>query len=263
MLLQDLESYIKELMPTLPQLAVLDESLMPFYLCVAVRKFFFFLDPYRSGKIRITDILESTFLDSILELREDNLGERSIELNWFSSLNALKLYDFYVSIDSDSNGMLSKSELAKFGESKNRFTQSFIDRVFEETVTYDGEIDFKGFVDFYLAIYNKSQPQSLYYFFKILDVNKKGYLDMLTIYTFFKDIINLLHSNGQEEISFQDIYNEILDMVKPADVSKGISYGDLVKSGQGDIVVTLLTDFNGFKDYENREVPPASDQVTV
>lgn len=255
---------MKELMPTLPQLAVLDESLTPFYVCVAVRKFFFFLDPYKSGKIRITDILESTFLDAILELREDSLPERSIELNWFSSLNALRLYDFYVSIDRDSNGMLSKSELAKFGECKDRFTRSFIDRVFEETITYDGEIDFKGFVDFYLAITNKSQPQSLYYFFKLLDVEKKGYLDIFTIYTFFKDIINLLHSNGQEEISFQDIYNEILDMVKPVNISKGISYADIVNCGQGDIVVTLLTDFNGFKDYENREGPPStSDQITI
>lgn len=256
-------------MPTIPQLASLDEQLIPFYVCVAVRKFFFFLDPFKTGKIRITDILESTFLDSILELRDEASSSSPAPskqsttgtLNWFSSINALKLYDFYVTIDTDSNGMLSKSELAKFGEKQDRFTCPFIDRVFEETVTYDGEIDFKGFVDFYLAINNKQQPQSLYYFFKILDINRTGYIDKLILYTFFKDILKLLLANGQEEISFHDIFNEIMDMVKPSNPSRGISYSDLVHCGQGDIVVTLLTDFNGFKDYENGDVPSRSDDT--
>ena len=252
-------------MPTLPQIASLDEQLVPFYVCVAVRKFFFFLDPYKTGKIRITDILESTFLDSILELRDESSpGDKQSNVsavNWFSSFNALKLYDFYVTIDTDSNGMLNKKELAKFGEKQDRFTSSFIDRVFEETVTYEGEIDFKGFVDFYLAINNKHEPQSLYYFFRTLDINRTGYLDKLTIYTFFKDIHKLLLANGQEEIHFQDIYNEILDMVKPSEAARGISYDDLVHCGQGDVVITLLTDFNGFKDYENREVPSPNDDT--
>ena len=47
--LQDLENYILELIPTLPQLNCLEESFYSFYVCTAVRKFFFFLDPLRTG----------------------------------------------------------------------------------------------------------------------------------------------------------------------------------------------------------------------
>ena len=65
----DLENYIEQLMTTLPQLNALEETYYPFYFCIAVRKFFFFLDPHKSGKIKITDILESGFLDDILEVR--------------------------------------------------------------------------------------------------------------------------------------------------------------------------------------------------
>ena len=51
----DLENYILELIETLPQLDGLEKSFHSFYVCTAVRKFFFFLDPLRTGKIKIQD----------------------------------------------------------------------------------------------------------------------------------------------------------------------------------------------------------------
>jgi serine/threonine-protein phosphatase 2A regulatory subunit B'' len=69
----DLENYIFELIPTLPQLEVLERSFYSFYVCTAVRKFFFFLDPLRSGKVKITEILASGFLDQLIELRDEEL----------------------------------------------------------------------------------------------------------------------------------------------------------------------------------------------
>lgn len=54
-----------------------------YYLCMATRKFFFFLDPVRQKKIMITDIIASKLLDemesveeaSLLELEKDSIGE--------------------------------------------------------------------------------------------------------------------------------------------------------------------------------------------
>jgi hypothetical protein len=65
---QDLENYILELLPTLPQLDGLEKSFHSFYVCTAVRKFFFFLDPLRTGRIRIQDVLACSFLDDLLEV---------------------------------------------------------------------------------------------------------------------------------------------------------------------------------------------------
>ena len=50
---QDVENYISELIESLPQLDGLDKSFHSFYVCTAVRKFFFFLDPIHTGTIRI------------------------------------------------------------------------------------------------------------------------------------------------------------------------------------------------------------------
>ena len=71
----DLENYILELIETLPQLDGLEKSFHPFYVCTAVRKFFFFLDPYRTGKIKIQDVLACSFLDDLLELRDQELSK--------------------------------------------------------------------------------------------------------------------------------------------------------------------------------------------
>ena len=71
----DLENYILELIETLPQLDGLEKSFHPFYVCTAVRKFFFFLDPGKTGKIKIQDVLACSFLDDLLELRDQELSK--------------------------------------------------------------------------------------------------------------------------------------------------------------------------------------------
>lgn len=89
---QDMENYIADLIPTLPQLDGLEKSFHNFYTCTAVRKFFFFLDPLRTGKIRIQDILACSFLDELLELRDHDLSKEVQEGNWFSAPSALRVY---------------------------------------------------------------------------------------------------------------------------------------------------------------------------
>ena len=86
------------------------------------------------------DILRSGFMDRILELREDDVDPLQMEQNWFSASNAQKLYDSYVAMDEDRNGTLSQRELKRFGESRDTFTDAFVSRFFEESITYDGEI---------------------------------------------------------------------------------------------------------------------------
>jgi serine/threonine-protein phosphatase 2A regulatory subunit B'' len=85
--------------------------------------------------------------------------------------------------------MLKKQELARFSPG---LTNIFIDRVFEEYQTYEGEMDYKNFLDFVLAMENKKSPQSLQYFWRILDVFHKGAIDTFVINMFFRAVIDKL-----------------------------------------------------------------------
>lgn len=247
----DLENYILELIETLPQLDGLEKSFHSFYVCTAVRKFFFFLDPLRTGKIRIQDVLACSFLDDLLELRDNELPKDAQEANWFSAPSSLRVYGQYLNLDTDHNGMLSQSELLRYGT--GTLTPVFVERVFQECLTYEGEMDYKTYLDFVLAMENKKEPQALQHLFRILDVRHEGHLSVFALNYFFRAIQEEMRQHKQEPVSFEDVKDEIFDMVKPSDPLR-ITLQDLIRSGQGDTVVSILTDLNGFWSYENREV---------
>ena len=247
----DLENYILELIETLPQLDGLEKSFHPFYVCTAVRKFFFFLDPLRTGKIKIQDVLACSFLDDLLELRDQELSKDLQEQNWFSAPSALRVYGQYLNLDANHNGMLSMEELGRYGT--GTLTRVFIERIFQECLTYEGEMDYKTYLDFVLAMENKSDPQSLQYLFRVLDTRHEGFLSVYSLNFFFRAIQDEMRRHGQDPVIFEDVKDEIFDMVAPLDPLK-ITLNDLIRSGQGETVVQILTDLNGFWSYENREV---------
>merc|ERR1740117_1610128 len=89
---KDMENFIFELIPTLPQLNSLQEEFYPFYVFTAVREFFFFLDPKRTGRIHMRDLLSSQLLPELYELRQEQpLDPGEAASNWFSMLSSLKV----------------------------------------------------------------------------------------------------------------------------------------------------------------------------
>ncbi|XP_075677864.1 serine/threonine-protein phosphatase 2A regulatory subunit B'' subunit gamma-like [Dermatophagoides pteronyssinus] len=144
--------------------------------------------------------------------------------------------------------MISKLEFLKFGN----FNELFVEQLFDVCMTYNKEIDFKTFIDIILALENRKEIQSVYFFFNILDINRCHYLDDFVLRYFFKAIENQMRRQGQEPINFDDFSNEIYDMIRPQQ-SRRIYFDDLVASGHADTIISILIDFNGFYAYENRD----------
>ncbi|XP_061724106.1 serine/threonine-protein phosphatase 2A regulatory subunit B'' subunit gamma-like [Cydia pomonella] len=251
----DLESYIAELVPSLAALDGLDSSFSSFYVCTAARKFLFFLDPLRVGRVRIRDVLSCSFLDDLLELREEDLPMELQEQNWFSAASALRVYGQYLNLDRDHNGMLSISELAGYGS--GTLTRAFLQRVFQQCLTYDGEMDYKTYLELVLALENRRQPAALAYLFRLLDINSQGYLDKFTLNYFFKAIQEQMVAHGAEPVNFEDVKDEIFDMIRPEHPSR-ITLQDLIRSGHGHTAVSILLELHGFWAYENREALAAA-----
>ncbi|XP_050529948.1 serine/threonine-protein phosphatase 2A regulatory subunit B'' subunit gamma-like [Daktulosphaira vitifoliae] len=258
------EAYILDLIPTLTQLKKLEKTFYAFYACMVVRKFFFYLDPLHTGKIRIVDILSCGFLDDLLELREENCKESQNKKNWFSVPSALRIYSMYLELDKDHNGLLNREELASY--KLGSFTSAFLDRVFQVAFTFDGQMDYKGYLNFVLATENRNEPQALRYLFKFLDIKDQGYLDSFTINYFSRAVADRLpptDGDGDQStcaVSLEDIKDEIFDMIKPEQPDR-ITLKDIVRSGMGQTLVNILVDVNGFWSYEFRETI-ASNQMT-
>ncbi|KAJ3159435.1 Serine/threonine-protein phosphatase 2A regulatory subunit B'' subunit gamma [Geranomyces michiganensis] len=246
---EDLQAYIADLMPSL-NLQSLSPSFHKFYLCTASRKFSFFLDPMRRAKIKIQTILLSPILTELFELREPELPTDMERTNWFSSYSSLRVYGQFLNLDTNTNGMLSRDELAQYNG--GTLTPVFLDRVFQECQTYGGEMDYRGFLDFVLAMENIQTPESMAYFFRALDIQGVGYLDGPTVMYFFKDVVDKMVSLGHEPLGIRDVKNEIFDMANPKTESR-ITLDDLVASGVGGTIIKLLSDVEGFWAYEARE----------
>ena len=168
-----------------------------------------------------------------------------------------------------------------------RLTDAFLDRVFDEIATFrnnagcnggdgggaagqenakeadsgleeravssgDGEMDYRLFLDFVLAVESMGTRQGLQYFWKLLNLSGRG-LDGPTIAYFFRDVSKALQEmDGYDTAEVADVIDEIFDMVAPADPSI-ITFEELCASKAGPTVVNMLIDAEGFSVYDRRE----------
>ena len=248
---KDLENYIKKEIRQFPFYDEINDDIKEYYLLVAVRKFFFFLDPKRTGKIYINDIVTSSILPEFLEMSDRSAVNNQLDVssNWFSIQNFWRIYKKYVELDRDRNGMLSKEELIKFGPG---LTSIFIDRIFEEYQKYENAIDFKQFIDFVLAMENRKEPASIQFIWRAIDVYHKNAVDTFVINMFYRAVVKKLINRDQGEYRIDDIKDEIWDMIKPKNPNY-ITLQDVLNSSYSDLVLSLLIDAKAFYQHDQKE----------
>lgn len=251
---KDLETYIKEEVKNFYFFeSEITDDIKEYYLLVAQRKFFFFLDPKRTGKINIKDIVTSNILTEFNEMKEQppaNEPNFNNSNNWFSITNFWRIYKKYIDLDRDKNGMLGKDELIRYGPG---LTMIFIDRVFEEYQRFDNSIDFKQFIDFVLALENRKTPASIIYIWRTLDVYHKNAVDTFVINMFYRQVVKKIINRGKGEYKIDDIKDEIWDMIKPKNPNY-ITLQDVLASPYSDTVLSLLIDAKAFYLHDQKEM---------
>lgn len=244
---KDLEAYIKDEIKEFYFAEDIKEESMEYYLLVASRKFFFFLDPKRSGKIYIKDIVTSNIITEFAE-NKDKQSSMESPNNWFSINNFWRIYHNYVDLDRDKNGMLSKEELIGYSQG---ITKIFIDRVFEEYQKYDSEIDFKQYIDFILAMENKKSDAAIFYIWRAIDVYHMNAVDTFVVNMFAKEIVNKIDKR-EDGYSEENLKDEIWDMVKPKN-KLYLTLQDVQASAFADTVLSILIDAKSFFMHDQRE----------
>ncbi|PNH11580.1 Serine/threonine-protein phosphatase 2A regulatory subunit B'' subunit gamma [Tetrabaena socialis] len=255
-----LEAYVKSLLPQVPALSDMQPSFLEHYGRIAVRKLLFFHG--KNGSVRIRDLVNSIVLQELNELKNNQLQEHQLISNWFSFQSTQRVYKTFLALDEDMNGLLSRAEFSAI--SNGTMSPLFISRIFEEHVmrvrvvqgrkVHRDEMDLLAFTDFVLAWDHRSHAAAIKYFFDIFDLKKQGYVSAAELYIFFKEIhhmwVNVMHEYA--DLAIYDVVDEILDMVKPKQTAR-ISPDDLAASGMSGIFFSMLSDVKQFYDYNYRE----------
>jgi serine/threonine-protein phosphatase 2A regulatory subunit B'' len=204
------------------------------------------LDQDQNGKIRTMQAFQN----------DSNTGHAMLTNPTFCPFVVLCSLFFVLCWCVSCTGMLSINELKHYNN--GCLTPLFISRIFQEYRTYKNddppflyEMDYKQFLDFTLAMENQKTPQSLTWFWKILDIDKLGYIDINVIKIFFSEVLNSIVTDHKQsvEVNCLDVCDEIFDMVKPVDPCR-ITLKDLISCGVGDTIVSMLIDVTEFLSLE-------------
>jgi hypothetical protein len=134
----EMQEYIEDMIPQL-ELPKMNPTATKFYVCHALRKFTFFHDKMRQGKMSIEKVAFSSTMAEFLELRESHLlPKEALNSNWFSPQMFSQYYSEFMRMDANKNGTLSRKELTTFRE--GNLTRTFLDRVFQSVQLYNSEI---------------------------------------------------------------------------------------------------------------------------
>ncbi|ODN03803.1 Serine/threonine-protein phosphatase 2A regulatory subunit B'' subunit gamma [Orchesella cincta] len=190
-----------------------------FYFESLASEIFFVLDPHRTNKIRIVELLDSRYLPNILDqfpaLSENLLGngERRQLLDTF-------LY---------------------------RLVQIYGDPEIDK-----GKISFETYMDITFAFENlKYSFSSICYFFRVLDVDNKGYLDQMDLQFHYRNVqdymeqktgISIKEHEQQRFANFKGIQAQISDLLAGEGGLNHITPAKLFKVRNGHMLIEFLVD---------------------
>eukprot|EP00045_Choanoeca_perplexa_P007497 m.68949 g.68949 ORF g.68949 m.68949 type:complete len:479 (-) comp14101_c0_seq2:56-1492(-) len=253
--LDDFESWLRDRLETFPQLADMAPSFNPTYVIYSAAKVFFLLDHSRTRKVKIPDLLSSAVFAELMELQQQSLPEEQAETNWFSIPFVTSVHTQYMELDKDKDGLLSFEELCNLDN--RSISPVFVQRLLQEYPTFDGKADYRLFLELVLARMLPKLDQSIRFYFRVFDIDRKGYLTTTSLLYFWRGMHQhpQMEEDALEADFFENIKNEIFDMIRPKDPFK-ITLQDIIASQQGAALSLILTDVVGFGRYENRESVP-------
>eukprot|EP00892_Ulva_mutabilis_P006966 jgi/Ulvmu1/4641/UM002_0372.1 len=237
------------------------DDLIPLWQIFATRRLAF---PYsKRGLVPILKIAQ----EPAMHLLATYSARGTSDVEWFSFQKLQDVKNKFVELDEDGDGHLTPDELARVRPGAlglSSMVPYFVQRVFEQHVqgcapqTKQPGMSMTEFVDFLMAWNHRGQQHATKYFFKVLDVENRGYLTARVIEMWCVHV----HDLAVDRFGWVGDYNpldtkdEVFDMVKPKR-SDRITLQDMIHQNGNEHRAAdtcgLMVDAACLMEYEQRE----------
>ncbi|NXR30255.1 P2R3A phosphatase, partial [Zosterops hypoxanthus] len=224
------------------------------YITTVIQRIFYTVNRSWSGKITLTELRKSNFLQTLALLEEeDDINQIT---DYFSYEHFYVIYCKFWELDTDHDLYISQKDLARYSD--QALSNRIIERIFSGAVVRgtevqkEGRMSYADFVWLLISEEDKRSPTSIEYWFRCMDLDGDGVLSMYELEFFYEEQCERMEVMGIEPLPFQDLLCQMLDLVKPEREGK-VTLRDLKRCRMAHVFFNTFFNLEKYLDNEQRD----------
>ena len=264
---EDFNPLLKEIINNNPSLEIIKDNI-PFqkkYSNAVITRIFYQNDVNDDGKITLHDFKRSDLIQVIIQACEDD--DINNIRQYFSYEHFYVAYYIFWKLtniqEPDKDLFLNKENFSKYDY--HGLGRKVVDRIFAQiprkfVSSRKDMMCFEDFLWYILSEEDKTNPTSIKYWFKVLDLDDNGIITPSEMEYFYQEQIQRLENYQNEVIEFNDILCQLYDMIPPEKEYQWTLQNFLKHPQYTSIAFNILFNFTKFIAFEKKD-PVASDEI--
>ncbi|XP_061862058.1 serine/threonine-protein phosphatase 2A regulatory subunit B'' subunit alpha isoform X3 [Colius striatus] len=224
------------------------------YITTVIQRIFYTVNRSWSGKITLTELRKSNFLQTLALLEEeDDINQIT---DYFSYEHFYVIYCKFWELDTDHDLYISQKDLARYSD--QALSNRIIERIFSGAVVRGSEVQKEGrmsyadFVWLLISEEDKRSATSIEYWFRCMDLDGDGVLSMYELEYFYEEQCERMEVMGIEPLPFHDLLCQMLDLVKPEREGR-VTLRDLKRCRMAHVFYNTFFNLEKYLDNEQRD----------
>ncbi|KYO36103.1 serine/threonine-protein phosphatase 2A regulatory subunit B'' subunit beta [Alligator mississippiensis] len=224
------------------------------YITTVIQRIFYTVNRSWSGKITLTEMRKSNFLQTLALLEEeDDINQIT---DYFSYEHFYVIYCKFWELDTDHDLYINQKDLSRYND--QALSTRIIERIFSGAVVRGNEVQKEGrmsyadFVWLLISEEDKRSPTSIEYWFRCMDLDGDGVLSMYELQHFYEEQCERMEAMGIEPLPFHDLLCQMLDLVKPERDGR-VTLRDLKRCRMAHVFYNTFFNLEKYLDNEQRD----------